>query len=474
MASTGRKQLDEHRLYLETQTLLEATLNAIPDVIGIQDAHHNIIRYNQAGYEYLNMTYEEVVGKKCYELIGRTTPCSVCATSEVYRTKRPAQVERYIKEVDGWLDIRAYPVLDDNGKVIRVIEHLRDITDKKKAEQALADSEEKFREIFNNSGDAIFLHRLNKDHTPGPFVEVNDAACRKLGYSREALLGADPNLIINADIETDVQKLMDRLVRERHVTFQDSHRAKDGTRIPVEIISHLFELDGRTVVLSIARDIRERLLAEKKLRNNLREKEILLQEIHHRVKNNLAIVSSLLRLQSSEIHDGEDAQIAFENSIHRIRSMAMVHEHLYESENMVDISLERYIKTLVGDLLNSYSLDGSCQVSIDIDDLALDLNQAVPLGLIINELVTNAIKHAFRDSRQPVLGLSIKMISNREAELHVADNGPGLGESFSLDSSNSLGMRLVQVLCDQLQGVIRWENNNGAHFTVQFPLIVAE
>ena len=118
----------------QTTSLLEATLNAIPDVLGIQDNQHRIIRYNAAGYRFLNMTHEEVVGKRCFELIGRTRECEHCATSECYRTKKPASITRYESALDAWLDVRAYPILDENGELIKVIEHLRDITPEKKAE----------------------------------------------------------------------------------------------------------------------------------------------------------------------------------------------------------------------------------------------------------------------------------------------------------------------------------------------------
>ena len=124
----------ERTLELErTSSLLEATLDAIPDIIGIQDNQHRIIRYNAAGYRFLNMTHEEVVGKRCFELIGRSTECKGCATSECYRTKKPASVERYEESLDVWLDVRAYPILDNNGNLVQVIEHLRDITAEKKA-----------------------------------------------------------------------------------------------------------------------------------------------------------------------------------------------------------------------------------------------------------------------------------------------------------------------------------------------------
>jgi len=130
----------------ESLILLERAFNVVPDVIGIQDSSHGVIRYNEAGYRFLNMSHEEVKGKKCFELIGRTKPCEICATTEVYRTKAPAQVERYEEVLGVWLDVRAYPILDEAGSITKVIEHLRDISEKKQTEKELQDSHDLLEE----------------------------------------------------------------------------------------------------------------------------------------------------------------------------------------------------------------------------------------------------------------------------------------------------------------------------------------
>jgi PAS domain S-box-containing protein len=130
----------------ETTTMLESILNAIPDVLGVQDPHHGIIRYNEAGYQFLQMSYEDVHGKRCYELIGRTAPCDICATSECYKTKKPARVEKYVEELQAWLDCRAYPILDDSGNIKLIIEHLRDITERKKVDKDLKKRERELKE----------------------------------------------------------------------------------------------------------------------------------------------------------------------------------------------------------------------------------------------------------------------------------------------------------------------------------------
>jgi PAS domain S-box-containing protein len=140
----AEKERDEStRKLKETSAFLNTVLDAIPDVLGVQDLKHRIIRYNRAGYAFLGMKPSDVHGKRCFELIGNNVPCHICATSEVYNSKKPAQVEKYVPEIDKWLDVRAYPILDEDGNLFRIIEHLRDISREKKAEINLKEAHER-------------------------------------------------------------------------------------------------------------------------------------------------------------------------------------------------------------------------------------------------------------------------------------------------------------------------------------------
>lgn len=156
-----RKEVDQREQLTqelrETTTLLNAVLDAIPDVIGVQDLHHRIIRYNKAGYDYLGRQHSEVVGKSCYSLIGRDKPCEICATSEVYTTKQTAKREKYVPELDSWLDVRAYPVIDDGGNLVKVVEHLRDISREKTAEAQLKDAHERLITILDEIEAHIYV-----------------------------------------------------------------------------------------------------------------------------------------------------------------------------------------------------------------------------------------------------------------------------------------------------------------------------
>jgi two-component sensor histidine kinase len=200
----------------------------------------------------------------------------------------------------------------------------------------------------------------------------------------------------------------------------------------------------------------------RKIEASLAEKEILLREVHHRVKNNLQLIMSLFSLQENESASPADFKEAMEN---RIKSLSTVHEMLYESDDLGSIELGAYARRLVE--LVSCSAPDAVRVSVDADEAPCSLDTAVPFGLLLNELVTNAFKHAFRDRADGTLRVTLRMESGR-ATLEVEDDGPGLPAGFAVSESSSLGLRLAGVLAEQLGGSLAWGSGSGAHFTVRF------
>jgi two-component sensor histidine kinase len=215
-------------------------------------------------------------------------------------------------------------------------------------------------------------------------------------------------------------------------------------------------------------DLTERKQAEEQVKTSLREKEVLLQEIHHRVKNNLQIVSSLLYLQSTRTEHPE-AISALRESRDRVKSMALIHERLYQSPNLASIDAGEYVRSLVSDLRRSYMTEeSSVQLTVKIDEIHLGISEAIPCGLIINELVSNALKHAFPDGREGEITIQLQRAGANQIALTVSDSGVGLPEQVDFRKAPSLGLTLISSLVDQLDGAIELDRSKGTAFTITF------
>ena len=218
----------------------------------------------------------------------------------------------------------------------------------------------------------------------------------------------------------------------------------------------------------ILRDITARKIADESIRASLREKEVLLKEIHHRVKNNLQVVSSLLGLQSRTIEDSVTRK-KFQESQNRIHSMALIHESLYQSENLSEIDFPAYIDQLAAHLFRSYGADPAhVKISPSIDNVRLPIDSAVPCGLVVNELVSNSLKYAFPEGRSGQIRIELKGGDSRHIRLEVSDDGVGLPEGLDIYSTKSLGFRLVRTLADQLGASMEIESKRGARIVLTF------
>jgi PAS domain S-box-containing protein len=250
--------------------------------------------------------------------------------------------------------------------------------------------------------------------------------------------------------------------------FQWPARRKDGSIFWVELnVTRIF-IGRRECLLTVVRDITERKQAEECIKASLEEKEILLKEVHHRVKNNLQIVSSLLYLQAARTeHSG--AVSALRESQNRIRSMALIHERLYQSPNLASVDMGEYTRTLVSDLRHSHkATDSPVQLALNIEDIPLAVTEAIPCGLIINELVSNALKHAFPDGRTGQITIELKRNDDDSCLLLVSDDGIGIPEAVDFRNASSLGLTLINSLVKQLDGTVELDRRRGTSFRISF------
>jgi len=334
-----------------------------------------------------------------------------------------------------------------------------------KSEYKLKESEERYRNIFENTGTSMLI----LDEDLNVFL-VNKEFENVFGFF-EKKLEAKMNWI-NLIAYPDNDKIWDyhnKILNERKIskipeTYELELKNKRG-----EIGNFLATFNNipntERILVSLI-DISDRKKAENEIKASLKEKEALLREIHHRVKNNMQIISSLISLQSAEVSD-EKLVSLYKETENRIHSMALVHENLYQSHDLSHIDLWQYVQNLVEDLIYSYGVSSAIETEIEVPSIEVNLETAIPLGLIINEMVSNSIKHAFPDKKGKIM-VKLEIDSDENLILMVSDDGVGLPKDSDMDSIKKFGLKLIQALIQQLDGKLTFESKNGTTFCIKF------
>lgn len=333
-------------------------------------------------------------------------------------------------------------------------------------EQLLA-SEERSRAFFDNAASLVWVKDLQ-----GRFLVVNDYTERLLGLGRPQILGRKVEEL-RPGAESETHRDNDRQVIEQGLPmeFEETTRLGDGLHTYISVKFPLRNAQGHIIALgAICTDITGHKQTEEALRTSLEEKTVLLKEVHHRVKNNLQIISSLLNLQLDRQPLPEVAN-TLRDTQNRIRSMALLHENLYRSGNLAHIRLDEYVESLSASLRRMAGAEATrIRVEPRIEDLSLPLDQAVPCGLIINELISNALKHAFPSGRPGRVLIEAQARNQSWIWLRVADDGLGLPSDLHPDQTDTLGLQLVSMLTEQLQGSLEISRHEGTAFEIIFPV----
>jgi PAS domain S-box-containing protein len=467
---TERVQAEE--TLRESEKFLQTIIDGVAETIIIIGNDYQIKLLNRVAREQMSINEAEII--TCHKASHhRDTPCvgveHPCPLEKVRETGQAVTVlhQHYTNEGEiRYIEILASPLWGPDGSFDGIIETNRDITDRVNAEKELFES----RGFFKNIVELTNAIHWELDLAANKFTYVSPQTESILGYPPDAWTDFDfwANRIHPDDREWAVEYCRQLTEKLKGHEFVYRMISKEGKTVWLHDIIHVISENQKPVRLTgIMFDVTHTKEDEEQIKTSLKEKETLIKEIHHRVKNNLAVIQSLLKLQAIHIKD-EKTKGLFNESQNRVQSMSMIHERLYKTEDLSTINFGEYIRSLATQLFHSYKIDPSLvKLVINIPDLSVDVNTMIPCGLILNELVSNACKYAFPDDRKGELNI---MLDKRDDEysLTVKDDGVGLPENLDIYKTESLGMRIVTSLVSQINGKLSVDKEGGTKFSIKF------
>ncbi|MFC1769858.1 PAS domain S-box protein [Nitrospirota bacterium] len=458
--------------YKESEEKYKDFIQGTDDLVTRVGSDGNLIFINHMAEKMFGIPSEKCLGHSAFQFI-HPDDAEVTTSwfNEMISKKEPrGAIENRQVSKDGivhhvlWNSTFHY---DEEGNITFIDSISRDITERKQAEAKVRESEEKYRTLFNSHQIGVAILGIN-----GRIVDVNSAFCEMLGYSEEEIKLKSFSDITHVDGLDENIRLYGELVegKRKSYTMEKKYVHKQGHIIWGSLsVFGIFDQAGKYVYcLALIRDISTNKEYEVNIETALKEKEVLLKEVHHRVKNNMSVISSLLNMQSTYVKDPEDLEM-FRESQGRIKAMALVHEKLYKTESFALINLPEYLTSLAQSIKATFKGDTVIDLRYDIANVNLDIDILIPCGLIINELLTNSFKHAFNGTDKPVIDIRLELIDDKDIKLSIADNGAGLPADFDIDQSTGLGLMLIVSLCTQIKGTLQYKSDNGTVFTLTFP-----
>lgn len=472
------ERIRAERLLEANQKYVRLLIDSSLDMICASDNEGIVTEFNHAAQRTFGYKAWEVVGKHVsylYEepkqridVMNELITGSGVFSGEVTNKKKNGETfTAYLS---------ANVLRNDKGEVIGAMGVSRDITEMKKAEQKLRDSEQKIRAqaakmnaVFETSSHHIWtvdrkMRLTSYNHNQAEWLEKNYGIKAEIGLSM-----VKGKMISSEEFNNFWLQKLEQTFAGIRQQFETAFTDSEGDTTWREVyLNPIYDESGNAVEVScIAHDITDKKRAEESLRLSLKEKEVLLKEVHHRVKNNLQVISSILNLQSSYVRDQKTLELLRESQ-NRIKSMAFIHESLYQTKDFSNINFSEYVQNISKNLVHSYSgPENPPELHIETDSIFLNLDTAIPCGLVINELLSNALKYAFPNGRQG--NIYVKMKADKKAiQISIADDGVGLPDTVDYRNTESLGLQLVVTLVEQINGKIRLDNKKGTKFVIDF------
>jgi len=471
--------IHKEKILQSSEEEYRSTLNNLVVGVVVHRADSSIIMSNPEASNILGLSSDQMIGKlsidPAWSFIREDFSILDVAdypVSKVISTKKNLSndilgINRPDRDYVTWVMVNAVPVMSNKGELEKVIVNFIDITKEKKADEALNNSRIQHQTLVETIPDLVWLKNAD-----GIYLSCNQTFETFFGAKESDIIGKTDYDFVDKEL-ADFFRDHDRKAMEADapsmndewLTFADTgyHGLFETIKSPMR--DKMGNLVG---ILGIARDITSRKKAENDVKDQLAEKEILLKEVHHRIKNNIASIESLLRIQSSSITNLE-ALSALQDAIGRIQSMRILYDKILQSSEYQNSSVKNYIESLVETIFTVFPDRNDVIVNMDLSDLNLDSKKMFPLGIIINELITNSIKYLSENNEENVINISITVIDNL-VTLVIQDNGIGFPENFELNKSEGFGLVIVKMLSKQLNGSFFVENNHGARSIVEFKI----
>jgi PAS domain S-box-containing protein len=501
----------------EVEAFLANILSSIPDAIIVVDKDLNILFANHAMGKW-HFHKMPLLGKKCFEVLqDKKEPCLRCPAQETLLSGGKFRAVMPLMESDGqiigWEEINSFPFMDlVTFQIKGAIVYVRDITKSKQMERALEDLLN-FQQILIDSVPVPIFY----NDTSGLFLGCNIAFENLIGQNREEMSNKSvydlvPDELVDIFKENDIALLSNHQAQVEEFEFKEDNKINrvillhkavfpqpDGQ--PGGLIGAVIDVTERKQVedklrraydeverlvrertaelletnIALRNEILVRQRAEDQIKASLQEKVILLREIHHRVKNNLQIISGLIELSSNRTQNRE-AQDLLKNAMDKINTMSFIHKQLYQSDRFDQIDLGIHMRELVQYLMQLYGSRGlSVAYTIDSNDVYLTVTQAIPCSLVLNEVISNALKHAFKGRENGQIDISIRRTDDERVIISVKDNGIGIPEEVDLEKANTLGLKLIRKITQQqLKGKIQIMRKDGTEIRIEFEITKEE
>jgi len=465
---TANQELQSKESIIKNEQLLtNSLLDSLPGIFYLYS-------YPELRLERWNKNHEKILGFAPGEINGRG----------ILEWFSPAGVETMLSGVDSLMKkgsgMIEFPILARDGTEIPFLltgvkfeandrTYLMgtgfDITQRKKIENALSESEERYRTLAGILPDGVVIH------LDGKIVYANEAA-HKIVHA--AYLDQMIGLPVSGFVHPEYADLVTKRISDginSHITgepVEEVFIALDGAEITVRVTAIPFTYSGNPAMLIVFNDISASKKDEDEIKKLLTEKELLLREVHHRIKNNMNTIRGLLLLQSYTLSEPL-AVNALLDAEHRVQSMMVLYDKLYRSDDFNELPLKEYLPALVDEIAENFLIHGMIKIEKQIDDFKIDTKNLFPLGIIVNELITNAMKYAFTGRMSGLITVSASR-NNNNAIIIISDNGNGLSGSFDIGNSTGFGLQLVNMLTEQMGGSIRMERGKGTKFILEFGL----